>query len=112
VCWGATSLGVRTDGIEHREALEVRLVRADEVGRFNDLLDEHHFLGHHLFGVSCCFRGCHRPGRAGQRPPVTIQDPLGACVRVGGAGELPIREMTGVLVDLVSWLVLGMMSEG
>jgi hypothetical protein len=43
---------------------------------------------------------------------VTIQDPLGARVRAGGAGELPIREMTGVLVDLVSWLVPGMMSEG
>ena len=35
---------------EHREALSVRLVRADEVARFNALLDEHHFLGHHLFG--------------------------------------------------------------
>ena len=30
--------------------MSVRLVRADEVGRFNDLLDEHHFLGHRLFG--------------------------------------------------------------
>ena len=28
----------------------MRLVRADEVVRFNALLDEHHFLGHHLFG--------------------------------------------------------------
>ena len=28
----------------------VRLVHAGEVARFNDLLDEHHFLGHHLFG--------------------------------------------------------------
>jgi len=33
-----------------RSALTVRLVRADEVARFNALLDEHHFLGHHLFG--------------------------------------------------------------
>ena len=41
---------MRTDGFEHREHLEVRLVRPEEVGRFNDLLDEHHFLGHHLFG--------------------------------------------------------------
>ena len=28
----------------------MRLVRANEVARFNSLLDEHHFLGHHLFG--------------------------------------------------------------
>ena len=28
----------------------VRLVRPDEVGRFNALLDEHHFLGHRLYG--------------------------------------------------------------
>ncbi len=28
----------------------MRLVGADEVARFNALLDEHHFLGHHLFG--------------------------------------------------------------
>ncbi len=28
----------------------MRLVRAEEVARFNALLDEHHFLGHHLFG--------------------------------------------------------------
>lgn len=35
---------------EHHQALSVRLVRADEVARFNALLDEHHFLGHHLFG--------------------------------------------------------------
>lgn len=33
-----------------RSELAVRLVRADEVARFNALLDEHHFLGHHLFG--------------------------------------------------------------
>ena len=33
-----------------RAELSVRLVRADEVARFNALLDEHHFLGHHLFG--------------------------------------------------------------
>ena len=30
--------------------LSVRLVRTDEVARFNALLDEHHWLGHHLFG--------------------------------------------------------------
>ena len=30
--------------------LAVRLVRTDEVARFNALLDEHHWLGHHLFG--------------------------------------------------------------
>lgn len=35
---------------EHHQALSVRLVRAEEVARFNALLDEHHFLGHHLFG--------------------------------------------------------------
>jgi len=33
-----------------RTELSVRLVRAVEVARFNALLDEHHFLGHHLFG--------------------------------------------------------------
>ncbi|MHB8295261.1 MAG: Druantia anti-phage system protein DruA [Acidimicrobiales bacterium] len=36
--------------IERREPLAVRLVRVDEVTRFNALLDEHHYLGHHLFG--------------------------------------------------------------
>lgn len=30
--------------------LSVRLVHTDEVARFNALLDEHHWLGHHLFG--------------------------------------------------------------
>lgn len=39
-----------TEAFEHRQPLLVRLTRADEVGRFNALLDEHHFLGHHLFG--------------------------------------------------------------
>jgi predicted transposase YbfD/YdcC len=34
---------------DHRP-LVVRLVRGYEVPRFNALLDEHHFLGHHLFG--------------------------------------------------------------
>ena len=33
-----------------RAELAVRLVRSDEVARFNALLDEHHWLGHHLFG--------------------------------------------------------------
>ena len=33
-----------------RSDLAVRLVRTDEVARFNELLDEHHWLGHHLFG--------------------------------------------------------------
>jgi len=36
---------VRTDAVEHARSLSVRLVRAGEVDRFNDLLDEHHFLG-------------------------------------------------------------------
>ena len=35
---------------ERSEPLAVRLVRPEEVPRFNALLDEHHFLGHHLFG--------------------------------------------------------------
>jgi hypothetical protein len=39
---GAPSAGYRE--------LAVRLVRPGEVARFNDLLDEHHFLGHHLSG--------------------------------------------------------------
>jgi len=38
------------DREQPRADLSVRLVRADEVARFNALLDEHHFLGHHLFG--------------------------------------------------------------
>lgn len=41
---------MRTDGFERVQPLSVRLVRAGEVGRFNDLLDEHHFLGHRLYG--------------------------------------------------------------
>lgn len=28
----------------------MRLVRPSEVGRFEQLLDEHHFLGHRLYG--------------------------------------------------------------
>jgi len=39
-----------TDAVEHARSLSVRLVRAGEVDRFNDLLDEHHFLGHRLCG--------------------------------------------------------------
>lgn len=38
------------DAPAHRTALTVRLARPDEVARFNAELDEHHFLGHHLFG--------------------------------------------------------------
>ena len=41
---------MRTDAFEHVQSLSVRLVRPGEVGRFNDLLDEHHFLGHRLYG--------------------------------------------------------------
>jgi predicted transposase YbfD/YdcC len=41
---------VKAEALQHHRALAVRLVRADEVRRFNALLDEHHFLGHHLFG--------------------------------------------------------------
>ncbi|MGH9044432.1 MAG: ISAs1 family transposase [Acidimicrobiales bacterium] len=41
---------METRSFEHHQALSVRPVRADEVARFNALLDEHHFLGHHLFG--------------------------------------------------------------
>ena len=41
---------MKNPSFEHHQALSVRLVRADEVARFNALLDEHHFLGHHLFG--------------------------------------------------------------
>ena len=33
-----------------KRPLAVRLCRPDEVPRFNEALDEHHFLGHHLFG--------------------------------------------------------------
>ena len=32
------------------DSLAVRLVASDELSRFNALLDEHHYLGHHLFG--------------------------------------------------------------
>ena len=35
---------------EHFQSLIVRPVRGDEVNRFNDLLDEHHWLGHNLVG--------------------------------------------------------------
>ena len=35
---------------EHFQSLIVRPVRGDEVHRFNDLLDEHHWLGHNLVG--------------------------------------------------------------
>jgi hypothetical protein len=41
---------VRSEVFERRDPLTARLVHADEVARFNGLLDEHHFLGHHLFG--------------------------------------------------------------
>jgi predicted transposase YbfD/YdcC len=41
---------VKAEAFEHREPLSVRLVAPHEVPRFNALLDEHHFLGHHLFG--------------------------------------------------------------
>ena len=41
---------MREDREQPRADLSVRLVRANEVARFNSLLDEHHFLGHHLFG--------------------------------------------------------------
>lgn len=41
---------MRPELFDHRQPLEVRLVRGSEVPRFNALLDEHHFLGHHLFG--------------------------------------------------------------
>ena len=32
------------------DSLVVRLVRRDEVARFNELLDRHHYLGHNLVG--------------------------------------------------------------
>jgi hypothetical protein len=41
---------VETEPSRPLESLVVRLARNDEVPRFNALLDEHHFLGHHLFG--------------------------------------------------------------
>jgi predicted transposase YbfD/YdcC len=41
---------VETSESGQREPLVVRLARNDEVPRFNAALDEHHFLGHHLFG--------------------------------------------------------------
>jgi len=41
---------VGTDAVEHARSLSVRPVRAGEVDRLNDLLDEHHFLGHRLCG--------------------------------------------------------------
>lgn len=41
---------MKAEALEHHRPLAVRLVRAEEVPRFNALLDEHHFLGHHLFG--------------------------------------------------------------
>jgi len=41
---------VRSRFVEGAEGLVVRLVGADEVPRFNALLDEHHFLGHCLSG--------------------------------------------------------------
>jgi predicted transposase YbfD/YdcC/GNAT superfamily N-acetyltransferase len=41
---------MKAEVLEHHRDLAVRLVRADEVPRFNALLDEHHFLGHRLFG--------------------------------------------------------------
>jgi predicted transposase YbfD/YdcC len=37
-------------GVLGRAGLSVRLVTAGEVARFDALLDEHHFLGHRLFG--------------------------------------------------------------
>jgi predicted transposase YbfD/YdcC len=36
----------------------VRLVRHDEIGRFNALLDEHHFLGHNLVGKIMRYVAC------------------------------------------------------
>ena len=41
---------MRAELFEGREPLSVRLVVLHEVPRFNALLDEHHFLGHHIFG--------------------------------------------------------------
>lgn len=41
---------MRTDAFERARPLSVRVVRAGELDRFNELLDEHHFLGHRLYG--------------------------------------------------------------
>jgi predicted transposase YbfD/YdcC len=43
---------------EYRRSLVVRPVSPDEVAHFNDLLDEHHFLGHHLFGRVMRYVAC------------------------------------------------------
>lgn len=62
---GGGKLGVRSDRFERGGDLEVRLVRPGELSRFEGLLDEHHFLGHRLYGRALRFRGrnagCHSP---------------------------------------------------
>jgi hypothetical protein len=66
--------------LSQRSDLSVRLVRTAEVARFNALLDEHHWLGHRLFGRVL-------------RYVATIDDDWVACIGFGsGALSVSARD--------------------
>jgi len=91
--------------------LVVRLVKRDEVARFNELLDRHHYLGHNLAScvLACTLARLSADAEAGYGDPVllveTFTDPAlhrGTCYKA--ANFVQVGHSSGYARKNGSWV--------